>query len=533
MREEVAAFLREHEAAVRPLEKALNEAAWQLALTGEDRWKEEVVRLAIARRGLSADPVGYRRLHDWHGRRADLADPIQARQVRQLFLEFRASQMDPETLEALERLAAEAEQRFDTFRSTLAGQPATANALEEILRASDDGPARQRAWEASQQIGPEVAPLVQEMVRHRNRVARGMGFPDHFAFALETRELAESPLFVLLEEVDRRTAGPFLVEKARLDAELCARFGVIAGDLRPWHYADPFFQHPPPRRDLALDALFAGADLPALMVASFDGIGLEVRDILARSDLFEKPGKSQHGFCADIDREGDIRILCNLVGNEHWMRTLLHEGGHAVYDKYVDRSLPYFLRRPAHACTTEAVAMLLERQIYQAPWLTAVAGLPAGEAAALAAAAAAHHRFGLLLFARWALVMIHFERALYRTPEADLDRLWWTLKARFQGLTPPVARRGPDWAAKLHLALAPVYYQNYLLGELFASQLHRAIQGWVPGGRLALNPAAGAFLRERVFAPANRWPWPRLVAEATEGPLSPEAFAAEAGAEGR
>jgi peptidyl-dipeptidase A len=531
VREEVAAFIQGHEAAVRPLEKALNEAAWQLAVTGEDRWKEEAVRLGIARRSLYADPVGYRSLQEWHAHLAGLPDPLLARQVQELFLEFRASQMDRETLEALERLEAEAEQRFDTFRSTLNGRPVTANALEEILRVSDDVALRQQAWEASQQIGPEVAPLIREMVRLRNRVARGMGFSDHYAFALETQELTEARLFALLDELDRRTARPFFPEKARLDAEVCARFGVSEGALRPWHYADPFFQRPPPGRDLNLDPLFAGADLPALVVASFDGLGLEVRDILARSDLFEKPGKSQHGFCTDIDREGDIRILCNLVGNEHWMRTLLHEGGHAVYDKYLDRGLPYFLRVPAHTFTTEAVAMLLERQVYQAPWLTGVAGLPAGEAAALATAAAARHRFGMLLFARWGLVMVHFERALYRTPEADLNRFWWELKARFQGLIPPPGRETPDWAAKIHLAVAPVYYHNYLLGELFASQLHRTIRAQVPGGRLALNSAAGAFLRERLFAPADRLAWPRLVLEATGEALGPVAFSAEAGAE--
>ena len=530
MREGVAGFLAAHEAAARPLERARNEAAWHLALTGEDRWKEEVVRLAIARRALSADPVGFRRLQEWDARVAAVGDPLLARQVRKLALEFRASQMDRETLETLARLQAEAEQRFDTFRSTLDGGPITANALEEILRTSDDGALRQRAWEASQQVGPALAPLVREMVRHRNRVARAMGFPDHYAFALENQELEEGRLFALLADLERRTAGPFFAEKARLDAELAARFGVRPEALRPWHYADPFFQRPPPRRDLTLDSLFADADLPALMIATFDGLGLDVRDILARSDLREKPGKSQHAFCTDIDREGDIRILCNLAGNEHWVRTLLHEGGHAVYDKYLDRSLPYFLRTPAHTCTTEAVAMLLERQVYQGRWLAAVAGVPESEAAALAARAAAHHRFGLLLFARWALVMVHFERALYRTPEADLDRLWWNLKARLQGIPPPPGPRGPDWAAKVHLALAPVYYQNYVLGELFASQLHRTIQAQVPGGRLALNRAAGVFLRERVFAPGGRWAWPELVAEATGEALTPAPFATEAGA---
>ncbi len=63
----------------------------------------------------------------------------------------------------------------------------------------------------------------------------------------------------------------------------------------------------------------------------------------------------------------------------------------------------------------------------------------------------------------------------------------------------------PDWAAKIHMTGAPVYYHNYLLGELIASQLAAAIRGAV-----FLDSAArgfvecdelGAFLDEFV----RRW----------------------------
>lgn len=45
-----------------------------------------------------------------------------------------------------------------------------------------------------------------------------------------------------------------------------------------------------------------------------------------------------------VDRGGDVRVLCNVKSNEKWMGTMLHEYGHAVYDKHVDRSLPWLLR---------------------------------------------------------------------------------------------------------------------------------------------------------------------------------------------
>ena len=52
-------------------------------------------------------------------------------------------------------------------------------------------------------------------------------------------------------------------------------------------------------------------------------------------------------------------------------------------------------------------------------------------------------------------------------------------------------RTQPDWAAKIHLAAAPVYYQNYLYGELFASQLDGDARPNVPAGSsTAARPAS-------------------------------------------
>jgi len=86
-----------------------------------------------------------------------------------------------------------------------------------------------------------------------------------------------------------------------------------------------------------------------------------------------------------------------------------------------------------------------------------------------------------LVFTRWVLVMTHFERELYADPDADLDAIWWSLVNRYQLLTPPDGRRAPDWAAKIHIACAPVYYHTYLYGHLVAAQLRAAIRREVGG----------------------------------------------------
>ncbi|OPZ51425.1 MAG: hypothetical protein BWY92_00178 [Firmicutes bacterium ADurb.BinA052] len=95
------------------------------------------------------------------------------------------------------------------------------------------------------------------------------------------------------------------------------------------------------------------------------------------SALYERPGKYQHAYCEDMDRGGDIRVICNLRANHDWMSTLLHELDHGVYFKYIDPRLPYLLREHAHLLTTEAVAMVMGNQTYDARWLAEIASVGA------------------------------------------------------------------------------------------------------------------------------------------------------------
>jgi Zn-dependent M32 family carboxypeptidase len=123
----------------------------------------------------------------------------------------------------------------------------------------------------------------------------------------------------------------------------------------------------------------------------------------------------------------------------------------------------------------------------------------------------------------WLDVLLHeVGHAVY---DDHIDRsLPWVLGRPPQGLRRPEGRAAPDWASKIHLAVAPVYYQSYLLGELLASQLDRAVRGHA-GGFIG-RPEAGALLAERVFAPGATMPWRDLVTAATGSPLGPEAFLA-------
>ena len=84
-------------------------------------------------------------------------------------------------------------------------------------------------------------------------------------------------------------------------------------------------------------------------------------------------------------------------------------------------------------------------------------------------------RYQLLIFSRWCQVMLRFEKGMYENPDQDLNKLWWDLVEKYQLLKRPADRNAPDYASKIHIVSAPVYYHNYMMGELFASQVHHAI----------------------------------------------------------
>ena len=524
---EVRAFVEAHVARLAPLLAESHQAGWDAATGADPGAHERSARAAAAVKRLYSDPGAARRVRAWRESDA-VRDPLLARQLVLLDHDFTANQLASETIDDLVGRASELEQLFHTHRAEYRGRRASNNELLEVLETEADEAARREAWEASKQVAREAAEPLRELVRRRNAAARSLGFADFYAMELHLQELDEARLFALLDEFAAASEGPFRAFRAELDAALAARFGIAPEALRPWHWEDFFGQEAPSAVGrVELDSFFAEVDAVRVAAEFCRGIGLPADDVLARSDLYEREGKDQHAFCTDLDREGDVRVLCNLRPDEKWMKTLLHELGHAVYDKYLPRTLPYLLRTAAHTLSTEAIAMYLGRLTRDPAWLADVLGAELD--AAQGDDIRRQQRASMLISMRWMLVMVHFERALYRDPDrADLNALWWELVERFQRVRRPDGRDAPDWAAKIHLSLSPVYYHNYLLGELMASQISAHARRGVPAGRsIAGHVSVGRFLRERIFDLGASLPWNELMVHATGEELTPRYFVEE------
>jgi peptidyl-dipeptidase A len=255
-----------------------------------------------------------------------------------------------------------------------------------------------------------------------------------------------------------------------------------------------------------------------------------VRGVVAKSDLYARPGKNQHAFCLPVGRDYpyDVRVLANLRAGRpdaYWMNTMLHEFGHAVYDRHINPKLPYLLRGVSHIATTEAIALMMGALAEEPGWLRGVAGVPEEELAPERGRLAARRREELLVFTRWALVVFRFEKELYADPDReDLNGAWWDLVEKLQLVGRPPGRDEPDWAAKIHVATAPVYYHNYVLGNLISAQLRAYLDENITLGPFYENEVAGRYLLESFFGPGARENWRDTVLRATGEPLDPRHF---------
>src|SRR5579871_2552139 len=350
--EQARAFVKEHEAKVAPLEIKAALAWWNANVSGKaedfEKKKEAQNRLdeALANRDAFARLKAIKEA-------GGIDDPTVAREIDVLYLQYLEKQVDPALLKKMVEISNNVDKDFNQFRARVDGKELTDNEVRKVLKESKDSARRRAVWEASKAVGGVLEANLKELVKLRNQAAVQLGFKNYHALQLFLNEQDGAEIIKLFDELDELTREPFRAAKAEIDARLAADCGIRVGDLMPWHYHDPFFQETPAVFPADLDAPYAKADLIRLTRTFYAGIGLPVDDVIARSDLYEKPGKNPHAFCTDIDRAGDVRVLANVVQNERWMGTLLHEFGHSVYSsKNIPRTLPYVLRLESHILTT-------------------------------------------------------------------------------------------------------------------------------------------------------------------------------------
>jgi len=523
-------FIQKYESTISPLQTKAYTAYWNASVSGKDEDYALAEKYNVELNNYYTNKADFELLKKFKDE-GNIQDTLLKRQLEVLYNAFLGNQIDTALLAKKIKMELDIEKKFSNFRANVNGKELSDNEVEDVLKTSTNSAVLEAAWMGHKKIGTVVSADIIELVKLRNTIAKQLGFDNFHSMSLQLSEQDPKEISALFDELDNLTRDSFIQLKDEIDTYLAAHLNIPKEQLMPWHYQNRFFQEAPAIYKVDLDKYYAAQNIEKLTSDYYSSIGMDISDIMAKSDLYEKPGKNQHAYCIDIDNKGDVRVLCNIKPNYSWMNTMMHEFGHGVYDKYIDRDLPFALRAPAHTFTTEAIAMLFGRMASNPQWMNDQNLISKDEKEKIAPEAYKVLRLEQLVFSRWAQVMYRFEKAMYENPDQDLNALWWNIVEKYQMIKKPEGRNEPDWASKIHIATFPCYYHNYLLGELLASQLNFYITSEILRSTDFMNQSfygnkeVGNYLINKVFKPGSRYKWNDMIERATGRKLTAQYYA--------
>src|SRR4051812_25077115 len=147
-------FIEEHEARVRPLERAAALAWWDANVSGKD---EDFAAKEASQNRLDAALADRGRFDELKALKAGkLDDPLLDRQVEVLYLAYLEKQVDPALLRKITAKANAIEKAFNVYRARVDGKEVADSEVRKVLKESKASAHRKAVWEASKGVGPVV-----------------------------------------------------------------------------------------------------------------------------------------------------------------------------------------------------------------------------------------------------------------------------------------------------------------------------------------------------------------------------------------
>jgi peptidyl-dipeptidase A len=249
--------------------------------------------------------------------------------------------------------------------------------------------------------------------------------------------------------------------------------------------------------------------------------------------MFVKPRDRDvvcHASAWDVDALDDVRLkMCIDITAEDFT-TIHHELGHNFYQRAYNQQ-PFFFRDSAndgfHEAIGDTIALSVTPEYLVKIGLLQTAPDPSKDMGLLL-----HKALEKIAFLPFGLLIDQYRWKVFsgQIPPGELNKAWWDLRLKYQGVAPPSPRSEADFdpAAKYHVA-ANVPYMRYFLADILQFQFHRALATEAgctgPLNRCSIygNEAAGKKLAVMLQMGASR-PWQEAL-QAMTGKRSMDASA--------
>ena len=293
-KDDLVSFISAFEAKVDPAYKNAAGASYKAKISGKESDYNRSSELQVELVSIYSNKDDYKKIKEMKTCADVKKDPDLKRRLDLISNLYTANQIDPKKLEKMIKLQTEIENKFSLFRAKVNGKELTDNQIEDLLKNSADSKELEAAWSASKAIGPVVASDVKKLVLMRNQAARELGFKNYHQMMLKLNEQDPAEIEKLFNELDVLTRPAYMKLKQEIDLALSKKYNVPVNKLEPWHYQNRYFQEAPQIYSIDLDNYYKKVDIAETAEEYFDGIGLNIDEIMDNSDLYEKKGKYQH-----------------------------------------------------------------------------------------------------------------------------------------------------------------------------------------------------------------------------------------------
>jgi len=412
--------------------------------------------------------------------------------------------------------------------------------IEKIMATSRDPEELKELWVGWHAIGAPMRTKYARYIELQNKGARELGFKDMGAQWRSNYDMTPEQFSADTERLWQQVRPLYESLHTYVRNQLVKQYGAQATDANGMIRADllgnPWAQEWGNIYPLVAPANNKGAgyDLTELLKAKkvdelgmvrygenfFKSLGFApLPETFWERSQFIKPRDREvvcHASAWDIDNKDDLRLkMCIEIRDEDFV-TIHHELGHNFYQRAY-KNQPFLFVNGAndgfHEAIGDTIALSITPEYLKQVGL--IEKVPESDDTALLLSQAmdkvAFLPFGLMIDQwRWKVFSGEIK-------PADYNAGWWNLRAKYQGVVPPVARTEADFdpGAKYHVP-ANVPYTRYFLARILQFQFYRAMcreagqTGPLHRCSFYNNKAAGAKL-EAMLQLGQSKPWPEAL----------------------
>jgi peptidyl-dipeptidase A len=409
--------------------------------------------------------------------------------------------------------------------------------IERILATSRDPEELKRTWIGWHAVGAPMRPRYARMVELGNAGAKQLGYADVGAL---WRSNYDMPPDAFAKELDRlwtQLQPLYLSLHAYVRGQLAKTYGKdvvpangpipihLLGNLwgQDWSNVYPLLDAPKSAQSFDLTKILVDRKTdPKGMVkygeGFFTSLGFApLPETFWERSLFTKPADRDvvcHASAWDVDNKDDLRIkMCIQITDEDF-RVIHHELGHNFYQRAYNTQPPLFedsANDGFHEAVGDTIALSVTPAYLKQIGLIDQVPPVSDDISFLLQKSlekVAFLPFGLIID-KW-----RWEVFSGQIKPQEYNKMWWELRRKYQGVSPPVARTEADFdpGAKYHVP-GNVPYARYFLADIYQFQFHRAlcktagIEGPLNRCSIYGNKAAGEKLN-RMLSMGRSKPWP-------------------------